>query len=244
MPACFSAGGTRHGISRAWMSYHFKSASGSGGLVSRKLYDPAIVDCRASKLGARYTLRVIARGSMVNKTTYRGTKGSQRRGRGFAAMSGLIKTPIKAAGEKRGFAVMRLLTHWAEIVGPDMAKIATPVKVGYARDGFGATLTVLATGANAPMLQMQLPQIREKVNACYGYSAISRVVITQTAPVGFHEGQARFDHGDRPARPPVTEAVKEVSAELAADVEDDGLRTALDQLAQNVLSRERASKRN
>jgi hypothetical protein len=181
---------------------------------------------------------------MVNKTTYRGTKAAQRRGRGFSAMAGLIKTPVKTAGEKRGFAVMRLLTHWAEIVGPEIAGIATPVKVGYARDGFGATLTVLATGANAPMLQMQLPQIREKVNACYGYSAISRVVITQTAPVGFHEGQAAFDAGNSPARPPVTEAVRQASASLASGVEDDGLRAALDQLAQHVLSRESASKRN
>ena len=184
------------------------------------------------------------RGVMVNKTTYRGNSGSQRRGRGFAAMSGLIKTPVKAAGEKRGFAVMRLLTHWTEIVGEDTARIATPVKVGYTRDGLGATLTVLATGSNAPILQMQLPQIREKVNACYGYSAISRVVITQTAPVGFHEGQARFDHGERPNRAPVTKAVKDASAELSAGVEDDGLRAALDQLAQNVLSRESASKGN
>lgn len=179
---------------------------------------------------------------MAGKTTYSKRGYAPRRGRGFAAMSGLIKTPIKTAGEKRGFAVMRLLTHWTEIVGEDMAKMAIPVKIGYSRDGFGAVLTVLVTGANAPMVQMQLPQIRDKVNACYGYSAISRVGITQTAPAGFHEGRAMFDAARKPQKPPVSEEVKRTSAALAGDVENEGLRAALETLAQNVLSRSSASK--
>jgi len=157
-------------------------------------------------------------------------------------MSGLIKTPVKTAGEKRGFGVMRLLTHWTEIVGEDMAGMATPVKIGYSRDGFGAVLTVLVKGSNAPMVQMQLPQIRDKVNACYGYSAISRVVVTQTAPVGFHEGRAMFEAAPVPQKPAISEEVKQASAAMAGDVENEGLRSALEMLAQNVLSRNSASK--
>ena len=93
----------------------------------------------------------------------------QRGRRGFQRASGLVESQIRNVGEGRGFAVARLLTHWEEIVGPDIARIARPVKVGYAQGGFGATLTLLSAGAHAPMLQAQLPQIRERVNACYGY---------------------------------------------------------------------------
>ncbi|TMV57313.1 DUF721 domain-containing protein, partial [Thioclava sp. BHET1] len=50
--------------------------------------------------------------------------------RGFEQTSGLLKERIRAAGETRGFAVTRLLTHWAEIVGPEIAPLAVPVKVG------------------------------------------------------------------------------------------------------------------
>ncbi|MEM7472868.1 MAG: DciA family protein [Pseudomonadota bacterium] len=181
---------------------------------------------------------------MATKQTYAKSKRAPRRGRGFAAMSGLIKTPVKMAGEKRGFAVMRLLTHWEEIAGPDLAKLATPVKMGYSRDGFGATLTILVTGANAPMVQMQLPQIRERVNACYGYSAISRVAITQTAPVGFHEGRARFEHAPVPQAPPVSEKIKQASAEMVEGAQDEGLKQALDALAQNFLKRQGAKEGN
>ena len=159
-----------------------------------------------------------------------------RRNRGFEAASGLLKARIRAAGESRGFAVMTLLTHWSEVVGEEVASIALPVKIGYARDGFGATLTLLTTGAAAPILQMQLPKIRDKVNACYGYSAISRITITQTAPVGFAEGQVAF----RPAPKAVAEpdpAIRQDAETAAAGIRDTELRRALAALGEKVLSR-------
>lgn len=98
----------------------------------------------------------------------------------------------------------RLLTHWAEVVGEDVARLALPVKVSYPRDGFGATLTVLTTGASAPLVQMQAPAIRDRVNACYGYNAIARITITQTAPTGFADGQVAFAPAPRREPPPPT----------------------------------------
>ena len=71
--------------------------------------------------------------------------------------------------------------------------MSRPVKVSYAKGGFGATLTLLTTGAYAPMLQAELPKIRNRVNAVYGHNAISHIRITQTAPMGFSEGRAVFE---------------------------------------------------
>eukprot|EP00581_Thalassiosira_minuscula_P039407 CAMPEP_0184474250 /NCGR_PEP_ID=MMETSP0740-20130409/132953_1 /TAXON_ID=385413 /ORGANISM="Thalassiosira miniscula, Strain CCMP1093" /LENGTH=61 /DNA_ID=CAMNT_0026851415 /DNA_START=16 /DNA_END=198 /DNA_ORIENTATION=+ len=53
--------------------------------------------------------------------------------RGFARTSKLLNEQIRKAGESRGFAVSRLLTHWEEIAGPDLAAMARPVNVGYGR---------------------------------------------------------------------------------------------------------------
>lgn len=160
-----------------------------------------------------------------------------RRMRGFEPAASLLKDRIRSAGESRGFAVTRLLTHWAEIVGQDLALIAKPLKVGYSRDGFGATLTLLTTGANAPMLEMQKPRIREKVNACYGYNAISRILITQTAPTGFAEGQIAFAPAPKAAKPLPEPHIRQRAAETAAPVRDVTLRAALEALAQNVFTR-------
>lgn len=156
--------------------------------------------------------------------------------RGFSRAVSLMQKRIRGATETRGFAQSRVLTHWAEIVGEATAKIAYPVDVGYAKGGFGATLTVLTSGAQAPMLEMQKEQIREKVNACYGYNAIARIRITQTAATGFAEGQMAFDHGLKAPRGPKPEA-KAAAHDLAAPVENEALRLALEALGANVISK-------
>lgn len=161
-----------------------------------------------------------------------------RRLRGFEAAGAFLKEPLRTAGEKRGFAVARLLTHWPEIVGPDLAEIARPVRIGYQKGGLGATLTVLTAGASAPILQMQLPKIRDRVNACYGYNAIARVAITQTAPQGFAEAPARFEHAKRKQAPAAPNPALAAKAQASAEgIGDPGLRDALARLAENVLAR-------
>ena len=160
---------------------------------------------------------------------------SGRRLRGFEPASGLVKDRIRAAGESRGFAVARLVTHWAEVVGPDIAAHARPVKIGYGREGIGATLTLLVEGPMAPMIDLQRERIRQKVNACYGYNAISRITLTQTAATGFAEGQAVFSPAPNPAKPAPTPEVQAKASAATQGLADAGLKAALEELARNVL---------
>jgi hypothetical protein len=156
--------------------------------------------------------------------------------KGPARVASLVDRDVRRLSEKRGFSETRLLTHWAEIAGAEVASICRPVKVGYPRGGFGAVLTLLTTGAQAPLLQMKLPQLIERVNACYGYAAISRIAITQTAPTGFAEGQAEF--APRPASKPTPSPDTVAAARAqAAGVTDEGLRQSLERLAANIISK-------
>ena len=158
--------------------------------------------------------------------------------KGFTRTSSLLQDQIRRIGEARGFAVSRLLTPWAEIAGEEVAGIARPVDVKYGRQGFGATLTVLTTGAQAPILEMQKEKLRERVNSVYGYNAISRVRITQVAATGFAEGQVDFGPAPRKKMADTPDpAVQKVASDFARPVQDDGLRAALEALGQNVLSR-------
>ena len=160
-----------------------------------------------------------------------------RRSRGFRQASSLLASQIRHAAEGRGFAVARLLTHWAEVVGADVAARGRPIKIGHSRGGMGATLTLLTTGPYAPLLEMQLPTIRDRVNACYGYNAISRITLTQTAPTGFAEGQASFDYAPK-ARPVPDAEARRAAEALAADITDPALHAAIARLAALKLSRE------
>jgi hypothetical protein len=56
-----------------------------------------------------------------------------------ARLGTLVAAQIRAPAEKRGFAETRLLTHWEDIVGADIAAVAVPLKITYGR-GFGGTL--------------------------------------------------------------------------------------------------------
>ncbi|RMH43900.1 MAG: DUF721 domain-containing protein [Alphaproteobacteria bacterium] len=180
----------------------------------------------------------------------------RRRRKGFEPAAGLIARPLRKASERRGFAVARLLTAWDEIVGPEIAAMARPVRVSYGREGIGATLTVLTSGAYAPLVQAQCAAIRERVNACYGYNAISRVRVTQTDPHALFAGPAA-GQGAQPAwglaeaqapfaPAPTTEApdpaIRERAAEAVKDVTDENLRRALEALAAKVLSRSEVGK--
>lgn len=156
---------------------------------------------------------------------------------GFSRTSSLLQKRIRRVSEGRGFAVTRLLTHWEDVVGADIAQVARPVDVKYGRQGLGATLTVLTTGAQAPLLEMQKEKLRERVNAVYGYNAIARVRITQTAPTGFAEGQAQFAPAPRVEKPEPDPQVTRAAAQVAQGVQDNSLRDALEVLARNVLSK-------
>jgi hypothetical protein len=156
--------------------------------------------------------------------------------RGFRRTSSLLQKSIRSVSETRGFTQSRLLTQWVEIVGQDIATIARPIKVSHARHGLGATLTVLTTGAQAPMLEMQKEKLRERVNTCYGHTAISRIRITQTAATGFAEGQAQFTHKTKDKPAPISPEAKQAARTAAKPIADQGLRDALEALGENIIS--------
>lgn len=156
----------------------------------------------------------------------------------FKAASDLLRDRIRAAGEARGFAATRLLTHWAEIVGADTARLARPRDIRYGRgktaESQGATLVLEVAGPAALRLEMDKERIRERVNAAYGYRAIAAIRIVQMGPKGFADAPAAFD----PAPVP-DQAAQARAAPLAEGIGNTELRLALAALAANVLSRSR-----
>jgi len=158
-----------------------------------------------------------------------------RRRRGFERAVTLVGKELRTPAEKRGFAETKLLTHWADIVGRDIAEMALPVKVKFGR-GFGGTLVLLTTGSKAPLLEMQREDIITRVNACYGYSAIKDVIVTQTAPTGFAEGQVAFAPAAPKAKPAPDPARLEQATKGLDTIDDPVLRDALRKLAGNIVT--------
>ena len=159
-------------------------------------------------------------------------KGKPRKGRkGFEHATKFMTADIRRIGEARGFAESRLLTRWPEIAGEAIATCTKPAKVSYAKGAFGATLTLQVSGARAPEIQMQTDWLRERINACYGYAAISRIRLVQASAEGFAEPVVGFEH--EADEKPDEEDEKRI-AEQTQTVRDPELREQMQLLGRNV----------
>jgi len=149
--------------------------------------------------------------------------------KGFMRMSSAAKGMIRPALTKRGFSEPQLLIDWDAVVGDQIADLCRPVKLGYAsKQGMGGTLTVGALGASALEVQHMTPRIIERVNAHYGYRAISRIRLVQLGPEAFEKRRMRRD-----VPHPRPEDVARIR-DMVDPVASDGLRGALEKLGRNI----------
>lgn len=97
---------------------------------------------------------------------------------------------MKPAFERFGFASVELLTNWAAYAGADLASFTCPEKLKWSRRNQtdetgkdeGAVLILRVSGARAIEVQHKTPQIIERINAAFGYRAVTAIRICQ-APV-------------------------------------------------------------
>jgi hypothetical protein len=127
---------------------------------------------------------------------------------------------------RQGFASGELVTHWAEIVGEEVAGLAEPLKLQWPRNSADepaepALLLLRVEGPAAIEIQHLAPVILERVNRYLGWRAVGRIGIRQAPLV--HRGRK-----PRPAPPTVAETT-EVAAGLTG-IEDAPLRDALARL--------------
>ncbi len=155
---------------------------------------------------------------------------------GFFRRAGAVaERHLTPAARKRGFALVRLLTHWPEIVGEELAAMCRPVKASRPRKGLGVTLTLAADGAFAPLVAAESERIRQRVNASYGYDAVARVRITQSAALGISAAPAPLAPSPRTAPEPPDPALAERAAALVSGIADPELRRHLEALAAGIL---------
>jgi hypothetical protein len=131
---------------------------------------------------------------------------------------------------RQGFASTELVTRWAEIVGPEIAAHAEPLKIQWARRADPdtdepATLVLRVEGPVAIEIQHLSGVIVERVNRFFGWRAISRIALRQ-APLAFR-------NAPKSAAAPSPERTAAVAATLG-DVADPDLRDALARLGAAV----------
>jgi hypothetical protein len=151
---------------------------------------------------------------------------------GARAIGSYVAKALDHAARARGFATTALLSDWPAIAGTELARFTLPDKVIWPRrrdetleapvrghKSAGATLVLRIEGPRAIEVQHQADQILERVNAYFGYRAVTEMRFIQ-API-------RRAKAARPApKPPLPP----YSLPKTAKIADQGLERALSRL--------------
>ena len=146
--------------------------------------------------------------------------------RGARPLADFLAVCLSDAFARQGFASAELVTRWAEIVGPEIAAHAEPLKVQWPRTPDqdapeAGTLVLRVEGPTAIEIQHLSGVIVERVNRFFGWQAVDRLALRQ-APLS-----------RRPERPRAAAPDPAATARIAAslpEVSDEDLRQALARL--------------
>ena len=144
---------------------------------------------------------------------------------------------------KRGFAEGHILANWPDIAGDVIADYSAPERLVYPRrlrEGAGpsapAVLEIRVDGPIALEIKHLEPQIVERINAYYGYAAVSRLKMTQ-GPL-----PPRAKARRRPIRSLGAQEREALTNELQP-IAEPALKDALTRLGERILGRTSGTKR-
>jgi hypothetical protein len=131
----------------------------------------------------------------------------------------LIPAITRPAFRKKSPAGAQILADWAQIVGPALAAVTSPLRLT------SGTLTLACSGPVAMELQHLAPELIGRINGQLGRAVVERLRFVQQAPSGTPRPAA-----PRPPDAPVPASVQDRLATLP----EGELRLALENLARGV----------
>ena len=135
-----------------------------------------------------------------------------------------------------GMFFLELLNSWEEIIGKELAKYCLPQNIAFKKgeriDGC-LNISVLS-GAFAMEIQQRQRQIIERINSFFGYPAISKLKIIQSAnPENFLLNKKPIDKMKKNV---VSASEESYITELTKDINNDELRKTLENIGKYVFS--------
>lgn len=127
----------------------------------------------------------------------------------------------------------RLVTHWADIVGKDLADKAQPVKIRYRKvpgsDKAEAGLDIAAATADATLLHYRVGLILERINRIFGEQIVTSIRFVPLAANEKAPGRRRF------SRRAISQDDRESLANMLDNIDDPELKERLETLGTSIL---------
>lgn len=128
----------------------------------------------------------------------------------------------------RGFMEGKIITHWSQVVGDQMAQMALPEKITFPKGKrIEGTLHLHVTSSGALLLHYAQDLLLEQINTFFGYKALSKL---------------RMIHGFSPSReislkttpPSLSQTEKDWLKEQTSSVIDEDLQACLESLGKTL----------
>lgn len=132
----------------------------------------------------------------------------------------LVPALTRAAFRRRARGTAQLLADWPHIVGPALAAVTFPRRLG------AGTLTIACSGPIAMELQHLSGELIERINTALGSRVVSALRFVQTP----------MAESPLPAAPPVPPQVAARAESAVEGLADEGLRSALAALGRAVFA--------
>ena len=143
----------------------------------------------------------------------------------------LMRTLGHSSSAKKSVTLIRIINHWPDIIGQDMALHTTPLKIGYKKKKCDQTgelkstsiLRIRCEGALGTMIAMRQNIIVERLNRLFGAPYFSDIQI---------------EHGTVSASKPAIKKPAPIHFDLnLPDIDDPILKTRLESLGQAVMNK-------
>ena len=145
----------------------------------------------------------------------------------------MIKTIGRKGGHQKagnGYSIIRLLTQWNELVGPELAPHTRPLKIIHKKQKNRNTgeleqiisLKIMAEGSFGTVIAMRQAVILDRLNRLYGTDRFRHLLIEHGTVSHMHQT-------------PKTKILKHYSLELP-EIDDPVLKSRLESLGQAVMN--------
>lgn len=143
---------------------------------------------------------------------------------------------------KKGFVEADILTNWDKIVGQELAEYSFPLKIDFKREqkNNGTICLQVPSGAFALEIQHREKYILERINAYFGYNAVSGLKIIQNSALPLKEESNYLPEKDN--KNLVTPEEENYIETLAEDISDEKLKEILIKLGQSIFNNNKKEK--
>ena len=157
---------------------------------------------------------------------------SQNKVCGFKPLKEIFEDKARKGAEQKGIIDHKIISHWDEVVGTDLARICYPERVSHVNwKNKGSMLVLKVPKGYVQIVQMQREQIIESVNNAFGFGAIKGILIEHTTFSDFKSEKA-----SKVKKQP-TAAQKKHVREMVKDMENQELQELLFELGLNVMTK-------